>query len=194
MKEENGRKANLTVRMVPYPKKGEKLLFSMKMLTFVMVLLNAISCSAGNKTAGSTSPKQSPRKIEMKCGEYTVAITCRKQIDPSNPQDERQCNHNTLTFTGPEGKMFIPSTPKGFDESKTPVSMSCGQSKKNGRFYVTIEFSNGPTDCVPCMTYHLFESNGNRLTADKTDAMRQYDKAIKNLRIPITRQINIEGD
>jgi hypothetical protein len=135
----------------------------------------------------------SPRKIELLCGQHTVTITCGKVIDPDYPEDTRQCNHNTLSFTGSDGKVVIPSSPKGFDTWKTPVSMACNQGK-DGRYYVTVEFSN----CayyVQCMTYHLFKSNGKRLTADLTDRMSQFGSVGKKLGISsYAKHIYIEGE
>lgn len=133
------------------------------------------------------------RKIELQCGQDMVAIICDHKSSLDYPEDRRQCNHNTLSFTNLDGKVFIPRTPKGFDETKTPVSMSCTQGK-DGHHYVIVEFNNGPKDCIPCLTYHLFASSGRRLSADVSNRMQQFDKTSKRLGISFTQQIYIEGD
>jgi hypothetical protein len=71
--------------------------------------------------------------------------------------------------------------------------MAC-EKGKDARHYVIVEFNNGPKGCRPCLTYHLFASNGRRLTADMTDQMAQLAKARKKLNITDTQPIYIEGD
>lgn len=121
-------------------------------------------------TTGVLAPAQDVREVSLECGGTTVVLTCGKTVDP---EDSRACNDNKLTFKLSTGRQVPISPPKGFDASKTPLALSCRVGKGDGKSYVSVQYSSGPLDCVPCLTYHLFDPSGRRLTADKTDAMRQ---------------------
>lgn len=164
----------------------------LKSILFVGFVLSVAVLPTVSETLAE-STQVSPSNIEFQCGQYKVAIACGKIFDPEYPQDKRQCNHNTLSFTGADGKVVVPVSPKGFDETKTPVSMACALGK-DGRHYVVVEFNNGPRDCIQCLTYHLFASNGTRLTADMTDRMAQLASFRKKLNITDIQPIYIEGE
>lgn len=135
------------------------------------------------------------RKIELQCGEHKVAITCGEVVYPGDPQDKRQCNHNTLSFTDKSGKVYVPKQPKNFRQEfvveKTPVSMACTQGK-DGHYYVTVEFSACPlgANYASCVTVDLFKSEGKRLTVNS----RHLDSTQAKLGIPYTKRVEIEGD
>jgi hypothetical protein len=138
--------------------------------------------------ASAQAAGQEKRKIEVPCGEYVVAITCGRDNTPRS-EDARECNNNTLTFTGKNGKVVTPRTPKGFDTTKTPSGLSCGRAK-DGRYYVIVEFLNGPVGCGPCTVFDLFEASGKRVTVNG----KYLDKTIEKLGIPDSKQINIEEE
>lgn len=123
------------------------------------------------------------KKIEMQCGMHRVQISCGKQVDPEYPEDERQCNHNTLKFVDRNGGILTPPVPKTFDETKTPVAMGCERSRETGDYFVTVLFSNGPNDCLHCITYNLFAEDGIRLTAESTDNNSKRAKLSKKLEL-----------
>jgi len=160
-------------------------------LYFVWILsVTSSNCLAIQNEANTAAP---PKKIEFQCGQHTVAITCGKAFDPDYPEDTRQCNHNMLSFTGPDGKTISPTPPKDFDRRKTPTGMTCAQSN-NGKYYVTVELSLGVGSAVQWITFHLFESSGKRVTADLTEHMSEFGKSMKILEIPYTKFIYIEGE
>lgn len=158
--------------------------------TLIFIAVTALITAV---TAQAETPQVTAKKVEIQCGQYKVAISCGKVFNKENPDDERQCNHNTLSFTSPDGKAFIPASPKGFDETKTPTSFSCIQGN-DGRYYVEVEFNNG-WGGNEALTFHLFEPNGRRLSADQTHLMVQYENARKKYGITkFGKWINIEGD
>ena len=152
----------------------------------ITVLANAVSVLA-------QTTETSPRKIELQCGQHKVAITCSKVPDPDHPEDKRQCNHNTLSFTNPDGKAFISEQPKNFRQEfvvkKEPVGIACAQGK-DGKHYITVVYSVGPIGCGPCSTADLFESSGKRLTVNS----RNLDSIHARRGIPYVNSIYIEGD
>lgn len=122
---------------------------------------------------GRVASAQAAGEVSLECGGTTVVLTCGKTVNPDDSGDPRVCNDNKLTFKLATGRQ-IPILPSpGFDVSKTPVALSCYAGKGDGKSYVSVQLSNGHADCLSCMTYHLFDPSGQRLTADKTNAMRQ---------------------
>lgn len=160
--------------------------------THVVIVL--VLLLIGAETLGQTTAA-SPRRIELQCGQHKVAITCGKVSHSADPQDNRQCNHNTLSFSDSRGKVFVPKQPKNFRQEfvveKTPVSMACAQGK-DGRYYTTVEFSACPlnSNYAACTTYDLFASNGQRLTVNS----RNLDLIKAQRAISYTKLIRIEGD
>lgn len=145
--------------------------------------------------AESLGMNPSPKRIAMQCGKHTVVIMCGKKVNPDYSEDDRQCNHNTLIFVDLNGREFIPPLPNNFDESKTPVSIGCKKSSINEKYFVLVELNEGPSGCLPCMTYHLFSEDGSRLTADSTDAMRQLARFNKKFKLyEIGKRVEIEPD
>ncbi|MCZ8252614.1 MAG: hypothetical protein O9318_09105 [Hylemonella sp.] len=135
----------------------------------------------GLAAAGLLVSAQGAHEVSLECGGTTVVLTCGRAADPDDPGDPRACNDNKLTFKLSTGGQVPILPPQGFDASKTPVAMSCDVGKGNGKNYVSVEFNNGHRDCLPCMTYHLFDPSGRRLTADKTNAMRQLGEFSKKV-------------
>jgi hypothetical protein len=160
-----------------------------KLVSFLAAL--AIFSFAVHADDGSPKGK---RKVSVKCGGALVSITCEKTIDRDYPEDPRQCNHNTLAFTMPDGRVILPTPPERFDPTKTPVALSCRLAARDKRYYVVVKLSNGHEDCGPCTTYHLFDQLGNRLTADESDAMKQFARAVRQLGISYGGEfVRIEG-
>lgn len=124
----------------------------------------------GLATAVLLASAQGVREVSLECGGTKAVLTCGKVADPEDP---RACNDNKLIFQLSTGQKLSILPPKGFDASKTPVALSCNVGKSDGKHYISVELNNGHRDCLPCMTYHLFDPSGQRLTADKTNAMRQ---------------------
>ncbi len=153
--------------------------------TIVRFYIFCLVCFLGSMADSSIAQDLSHQatKVEMKCGSHRVQISCGKQVDPDYPEDSRQCNHNVLTFIDQEGNSFVSPTPKHFDVSKTPVSMRCMKSGKNSGFYAEIRFSNGPNDCLYCITSNLFSEAGERLTAETTDNLRKLARMKKQLEL-----------
>ncbi len=159
-------------------------LINTSILIMVTVLLILVSQAFG----------QEKRKVEVQCGEYKVAITCGHNKAYYEPGDTHYCNDNKLTFTGRDGKVFTPKTPKRFNDfvvPTTPMGLWC-ELANNGRYYVTVEFNSGPMGCGPCTILDLFEANGKRLTVK----MKQLDKISEKLGLigKKTKQIRIEWD
>lgn len=124
----------------------------------------------GLAAGGLLASAQNTGEVSLECGGTRVVLTCGKTSDPEDP---RACNDNKLTFKLSTGRQVPILPPKGFDASKTPVALSCNVGKSDGKSYISVELSNGHRDCLSCMTYHLFDPSGQRLTADKTNAMWQ---------------------
>jgi hypothetical protein len=146
----------------------------------------------------ATNPAHAKQKIELQCGQHTIAITCGNLFDPVDARMGRKCNHNILTFTGPDGKVIEPPPPKSknFDfYGKTPVGFGCDKAK-NDHYYVEVDYSSCLGNANTCITTHLFTSTGDRLTADISDRMEQLHKARTKLElIHITLPfIYIEGE
>ncbi len=148
---------------------------------------------------------QEKKRVEVQCGEYKVAITCGHNKAYYELWNTRYCNDNTLTFTGKDGKIFTPKTPKGFNDfvvPTTPMGMECGRAN-NGRYYVTVEFNSGPMGCAPCTIYDLFEANGKRITIKSKnlgkieEKLGLYENKSKRIRIewddPGYRKLHEEG-
>lgn len=136
-----------------------------------------------------------PKPVSMQCGNHIVVIKCGKKFNPEYPQDKRHCNDNKLSFVDSNGNAFIPPAPKNFDASKTPVAMHCRQSKKNGKYFVEVEFNNGPPGCLPCMTFNLFGENGERLTSEPTNDNRILGRISNKLKLyDIGKRFEIEPD
>lgn len=155
---------------------------------FISSLITSSCLAAQNESIREPLPK----RIELHCGQHTVAIICGKIFDPEHP--EKQCNHNTLSFTGPNGKTKIIDPPKGLDSRKTPMGMSCVKGN-NAKYYVEVYLAPDINAGVQWTTFHLFESSGKRLTADLTDRMSQFGRLGKVLQIPYdTKMIYIEGE
>ena len=159
---------------------------------FAIAILQTAFCVMAQPAAG---PPAAPKKIELECGQHKITITCGKVLYLGDPKDARQCNHNTLSFTGKNDKVFVPKQPKNFRQEfvvdKTPVSMTCAQGKDQ-KYYVTVEFSACPlgADYASCVTYDLFASDGRRLTVNS----RNLDSIQALLAIPYTKHIRLEGD
>jgi hypothetical protein len=150
--------------------------FQKILITSLLMLLCLISEAIG----------QEKHNVKLACGDNVVEIVCGRDKTPEN-EDARKCNMNKLIFTNKKGKVMVPSTPKGFDISKTASSLSCGRSKK-GQYFVLVEFSNGPYDCAPCTVYDLFESSGNRVTINS----KKLDSTVERLGVIFSRQVKIE--
>lgn len=114
------------------------------------------------------------RRIEVQCGAYAVAITCGRDETPKS-EDPRECNRNTLTFTGADGKTVVVKDPpviKKFVDDKRPVMLQgttpgeilC-MTGKDGRRYVSIQYSRGPGSFTNEIFYDWFEPDGRRLTS-----------------------------
>ena len=164
------------------------------MLLSILGLLSAKALAL--EIDDQANPTHAKQKIELQCGQHTVAITCGNVFDPVSARMGRQCNQNTLTFTGPDGGVLEPPPPKNksFDfAGKTPVGLSCNKAK-DGRDYVEVEYSSCLGNGNPCITWHLFTSTGKRLTADISDHMPHLSKATRRLAIDdSTPFIYIEG-
>ncbi len=135
--------------------------------------------SMGRALASENDTSHAKQKIELQCGQHLVAISCGNVFDSVDERLGRKCNHNTLTFTGPDGKVIEPPPPnrKGFDfHGKTPVGFGCYKAK-NGNYYVEVDYSSCLGNFNACMTTHLFTSAGDRVTADISDRMEQLHKA-----------------
>lgn len=155
----------------------------------------AIAVLATIAGALAETAQEPHRKIEIQCGKHKIVITCSKETaDLNYADDKRQCNRNTLSFTGPDGKVFFPRQPNNFRQEfvmkKTPVSVACAQGK-DGHQYVTVEFSACPSRAryAGCIVYDLFTSNGQRLTVNGLNL----DSTQAKLGIPYTQQLEIEG-
>ena len=157
----------------------------------VMLLLLIVSIEVFAQ--GTMTP---PRQIEQQCGQYRVAITCGKELNDSGyADDNRQCNRNTLSFTGPDGNVLVPKQPNSFRQEfiveKTPTSFACAQGK-DGNYYVTVEFSACPAGAAGamCMVHDLFTSDGRRLTVNS----RNLDTLHKKYGIPFAKHLEIEEE
>lgn len=146
----------------------------------------------------STTSMHTKQGIELQCGKHTAAITCGNIFNSVDARMGRKCNHNTLTFTGPDGKVIEPPPPKSkkFDfYGKTPVGFGCDKSQ-DGRYYIEVDYSSCLGNENSCITTHLFTSTGDRLTADISDRMEQLHKArtklgLTHITLPF---IYIEGE
>jgi hypothetical protein len=108
-------------------------------------------------------------RVEMQCGSHRVAITCgrARPDDPKNDIDTRICVHSTLSFTGEDGKVFVPKEPSNVvslgDKGNSPQMMNCGKGA-DGKFYAFVRFEGCPY--VACEMYDLFSESGKRLTVN----------------------------
>lgn len=129
-------------------------------------LLLALALCAVAQNIQAANPTHAKERVELQCGAHKVAIDCGK-AKPGDPPDERVCVHNTLSFTGPDGKIFTPKQPKNFRDEfeieKTPTSIGCSRGT-DGKFYVSVLFAAGWAG--PYMLYEMFSESGERLTVN----------------------------
>ncbi len=158
-----------------------------------VVMLSLLIANVEVFAQGTMTP---PHRIEQQCGQHRVAITCGKELnDPNYADDTRQCNRNTLTFTGPDGNVLVPKQPSSFRQEfvieKTPTSFACAQGS-DGNYYVTVEFSACPAGAVGamCTVYDLFTSDGRRLTVNG----RNLDALHKKYGIQYAKNLEIEEE
>lgn len=166
---------------------------------FLMALLFIMAC-----TAAPFANEKVKRHVEMVCGGFMVAIICGRDERPKS-EDPRQCNQNTLTFTGANGETITAEDPpitSSFSDNKGPVmledmtvdAIQC-MTTTDGHVYVSAQYSRGHGSFSNEIFYDWFKPNGKRLTSRgkpiEPDFKRPYGK-IDRKRQP--KRIFIEGE
>lgn len=137
----------------------------------------------------------SQRKIEVKCGQHIVSITCGKElVDKNYADDGRKCNRNTLNFADAKGNIVTIKQPKNFHQEfvveKTPTALACAKGN-DAHYYVTVKFSACPASAQypGCEVVDLFTSDGKRLTVNG----KYLDSLEEKYGIQYSEYLEIEG-
>ncbi len=156
-------------------------------------------------TFDPNNPTHARQKIELQCGQHTVSISCGYIDVPKDARRGRKCNHNTLRFSGPDGKSSEPSMSDdlAYLESLrlTPVGIGCEKSEndnsENNNFAVAVEYSSCLGNGGSCTARRLFSTDGKQLSFgltysdDTREDERQYVEAESRLGIDPTSPFTI---
>jgi hypothetical protein len=120
--------------------------------TLIVLVLGLIA-------SGSAIAKdEAARSISMTCGDTNVQIICGYNPKLSK-EDDRVCNHNTLSFTLKNKSVVKPPVPAIHDQGSTPMGLRCSKGS-DGNYYALVSYRSGPYDCDKCFIDEIYKSTG----------------------------------